>query len=293
MKMKITWKNIQNESSEILASGLYRLTKAEKCKLDEHCHDSYGNYLISGSQLNYIGEGKNLQKRLLQQSKERTSTFYKNYLKLKANNLAIPQNLTVNDFTVRTIKTQIGRKEIEEFGIVNLPANLNRFQKGKRQKYQGEVIKELWFQVNDQVEKLLSQGEKDLMDLKRTNWIDCFAPTCAGLYWIENKKGELIYVGESSNIFDRWSVHSDKTYFSALRRNIGRTFFGFELQTINGKKRYFTEKEDKEISKFLTNAKILTYPVEFGRFELEEFLIRKYRPTLNRKENCKNTGANN
>ena len=284
----MNWKEIQYNSSEILASGLLHLKRAKKQNLGGSYPNSYGNYLISGFNLCYVGEGKNLQKRLIQQSRSGTSTFYKNYKKLKLKNLSTHQNLSIEDFTVQIIETEIGRKEIEEFGIVNLPTNLNRFQKGKRQKFEGSVKKELWSEINGQVEELLKQGEKALKSSKRENWLECSATTCAGLYWIENKMGEVIYIGESSNIFDRWSVHSEKTYFSALRRNIGRTLFGFDLQKINGKKRYFSEPEAKQITKLMRNLKIVVCPVNFGRYELEEYLIRKFKPVLNRKGNMKN-----
>ena len=86
-------------------------------------------------------------------------------------------------------------------------------------------------------------------------------------------------------IKERYNSHSGVTYFSALRRHIGTDVLEFELQARNGKKRYFAESEDKEINIYLHNCKIKAMKVNFGRFELEEYLIRKYRPLLNRKEN--------
>lgn len=281
--MLYNWKDLQVRSSEFLASGLFQLTKSDTNKFGDSFPSSHGNYLINSSKLNYIGEGKNLEKRLRQQSREQTSTFYKNYRKLLEIDSTTPKNLKITHFQVRTLSTSLGRKEIEEFGIVNLPTNLNRFQKGKRDFFPGQKMKiQLWDEVQKNKQNLLIQGEKALFNCFHSSWFECSPPSSAGIYWVESGN-DVIYVGESSNIADRWNVHSQKTYFSALRRNIGRTLFGFELQTVKGRKRYFQEKEDKEITKYLKKAKILTYPVNFGRFELEEFLINKYNPPLNRK----------
>jgi hypothetical protein len=57
------------------------------------------------------------------------------------------------------------------------------------------------------------------------------------------------------------------------------------LQERNGKKKYFIDNHDKEVTKFLRGTLAAFYPVSFGRYELEEFLIKKYRPLLNRKDN--------
>ena len=102
---------------------------------------------------------------------------------------------------------------------------------------------------------------------------------------VKNKNGELIYIGESSNINERFKTHSGRTYFSALRRHIGTEILKFELQEIKGKKRYFSETEDRKVTEFLKTCKATLFPVAFGRYELEEYLIKKHRPLLNRKDN--------
>ena len=78
---KYNWKYCQNNSDLILASGLKILIEKSKTSFDDYYNDEYGNYLISDNsdKWNYIGEAKSLMKRLKQHSKERTSTFYKNY----------------------------------------------------------------------------------------------------------------------------------------------------------------------------------------------------------------------
>ncbi|MGY8808652.1 MAG: GIY-YIG nuclease family protein, partial [Fidelibacterota bacterium] len=98
-------------------------------------------------------------------------------------------------------------------------------------------------------------------------------------------KDGLIYIGESSNIYQRYKTHSGTTYFSALRRHIGTDILNFFLKSKNGRKRYFTDSEDSMVDIYLKKCKISYMKINFGRFELEEYLIRKYHPLLNRKEN--------
>lgn len=43
--------------------------------------------------------------------------------------------------------------------------------------------------------------------------------------------------------------------------------------------------EDKKVTEFLRTCKSTVFPVAFGRYELEEYLIKKHRPLLNRKDN--------
>ncbi len=283
----INWKYCQNNSDLILATGLNLLINNPKASFEGSFDNEYGNYLISdkSNKWNYIGEAKSLSKRLKQHSKEKTSTFYKNYKKFENDFFNYPQRLNVNDFQIRTIRTNIGRKEIEEFGIVNIPAILNKFQKGKRNKYSGKIDLKIWNEIQTNFSSLIEQGEKELLKSKDYNWFSAQIPSNAGLYWVEHTSKGLIYIGESSNIFDRYDTHSGTTYFSALRRHIGENILEFYLQTRNGKKRYFSDIEDIRVTEFLKKCTIKPYAVNFGRYELEEYLIKKHKPLLNRKEN--------
>jgi len=284
---KINWTYCQKNSDLILASGLNILFKATIKDFNSEFSKDYGNYLISdkSKKWNYTGEAKKLATRLKQHSKEKTSTFYKNYKKFEREFRNYPQGLKINQFEIRTVNTNIGRKELEEFGIVNIPSVLNKFQKGKRDVFKQKVDAKIWNNTQNNFQSILEQGEKKLMSLKNYNWFQAEIPSTAGLYWVENKTKGLIYIGESSNIFERYDTHSGKTYFSALRRHIGENILGFKLQTINGRKRYFSDVEDRKITTFLTKCSIKPFPISFGRYELEEYLIKKHNPLLNRKGN--------
>lgn len=280
---KPDWQFCQEHSDEILASGINTLKNGHKYSFSDVQNNNYGNYLISHyDKPYYIGEAKNLKARIKQHSREKTSTFYKNYLKRPSMDYSI---LEINDFDVQILESQIGRKEIEEFGIVNLPTTLNKFQKGKRKRFSGNPSPGLWETIQDNADRLLAEGAGSLLKIKSIPWYDAGVPNNAGLYYAENSQDGLIYIGESSNIYKRYETHSGTTYFSALRRHIGTDILGFELQTRKGKKRYFSDHEDVLINQYLEKCKIKTMAVNMGRFELEEFLIRKHRPLLNRKEN--------
>ncbi|MDR2204968.1 MAG: GIY-YIG nuclease family protein [Flavobacteriaceae bacterium] len=251
------------------------------CDLANINEKNMGNYLISLDEIPYyIGEAKELKNRLKQQFKLNTSTFYKNYKKLLPIKL-----LPIDKFKIQFMLTNIGRKEVEEFGIVNLPTKLNRFQLGKRNKYNIADQDGLWNEVQKNAENLLKEGENEILMSDFRPWFDTKVVGLAGLYLVKDKLGKLIYIGESSDIADRIKTHSGQTYFSALRRHIGTDILGFHLQEKSGKKRYFNEKEDQAVTDFLKTCKSTIFPVSFGRYELEEYLIKKYKPLLNRKDN--------
>ena len=276
----INFSFIQKNSDEILIDGLFTLKNSQSNNVSEITSSETGNYLISNKKTNfYIGEGKNLQKRLRQQFKPETSTFFKTYQKIYGNN-----SLKINDFKVQTINTKIGRKELEEFGIVNLKTSLNKFQLEKRSRFNIQQ-NGLWEEVQNSFEQIISEADHKILTNKFTSWFDCDVKIISGIYIVKNKKDELIYIGESSNINERYKTHSGQTYFSALRRHIGTDILAYQLQEIKGRKRYFTEKEDLEVTKYLKNCNAIFYPINFGRYEIEEFMIKKHRPILNRKEN--------
>jgi predicted GIY-YIG superfamily endonuclease len=281
----IDWHYCQHNSDTILGAGLQRLSSSNFITLDQSVPDKAGNYLISFFNRHYyIGEAKQLRKRLSQQFRAVTSTFYKTYLPL-SKKLSPDREIGIHEFLVQVESTNIGRKELEECGIVNFPTLLNKFQLAKRKRLTGNFQEEIWDQVQNQAPLILENGEKELLNSRSSLWSTVDIPNNPGLYAIEDHNGKLIYIGESSDFITRYKTHSGNTYFSALRRNLGTDIFGFSLIERNGKKRYFETKQDKVITEYLSNCQIKFVVIEFGRFELEEYLIRKYNPLLNRKDN--------
>ncbi len=282
---KITWKSIQNNSDQYLADGLWKLAKSPYRSFSEILDNSFGNYLISHEKNPYyIGESNDINKRLRQQFNPTTSTFYKNYLKyLNENNKAT--SFDIEHFKVQHIQTLIGRKEIEEFGIVNLPTVLNSFQLGKRAIQTIKSFKGIWEELQNSKSELLVEGEKQVLKQSFYGWHDINIPKIAGIYIIAEKGGNIIYIGESSDLNERHSTHSRRTYFSALRRHIATEKLSFELTQRNGKKKYLETDEENAVNDFLRTCSVNFCPVSLGRYELEEYLIRKHKPQLNRKGN--------
>ena len=286
---KLSWDWCQDNSDSILLSGLSILTSSYPCTFDHHFPFDFGNYLISDINENwiYIGESNNLFKRLSQQANPKISTFFKNYEKVKIDHPTLPQDLDLNDFQVKHILCNLGRKELEEFGIVNNPCNLNKFQLGKREHLEGNAISNIWDNIQRHASIILEEGFQAISQIDFVPWNKASPKEKAGIYWIEHPEDGLIYIGESSNIAERYKAHSKTTYFSAFRRNAAENKLGFTLKKKKNKKRYLSPGEELFLDEYISQCLIKTLPVTFGRFELEQYLITLKQPTLNRKGKSK------
>ena len=221
------WKTAQFSADDLLAEGLYALLSASKSKT--HLQGA-GNYLVSlADRPMYVGEAKDCRKRLAQQLDERLSTFYKNYRGLGSNPIH-----PINFFSIQVIPVAFGRKEIEEFGIVNLPTQLNRFQLEKRTIQPTANSTERWIRLQELSADLLTQGATRCEEIDFRPWAVATAPDSSGLYLIRSPQGEIIYVGESSGIKARFRTHGTRTYFSAVRRNLGVDLLGSVDKLVDG-----------------------------------------------------------
>jgi hypothetical protein len=122
----LDWDRCQRDSDQILAEGLLFLMSQQGVESNQVTSGAAGNYLISlKDEIVYVGEAKNLASRVRQQFVAKTSTFYKTYVK------RVAESAPIGAFRVRCMATAVGRKEIEEFGMVNAGCSLNKFQRGK------------------------------------------------------------------------------------------------------------------------------------------------------------------
>lgn len=273
------WRAVQAKSDSLLSEGIFRLLQAPAASPASVREAWPGNYLISrDSNPLYIGEASSLAARIKVQFDEKRSTFYKNYLKIN-----LECGVEITEFQLRIVETRIGRKEIEDFGIVNLGTSLNRFQLGKRQPAAMAAGCANWDALQDRAAELIPAGADLCLEQSFQPWRSGRTDATAGIYLIKDPDGQIIYVGESSDIFVRYQTHSGTTYFLAVRRNLGCDILGYTLQARNGKKRYFDDHEDQAVSDYLGGCSIAFCPVTLGRYEVEEFLIRKLRPVLNRR----------
>ena len=281
MNSSINWDFVQEHANQILAEGIYYLRQRSASMADLIAVEKPGNYLISlDGRPRYIGEGINVSRRLKTQFDTKLSTFYKTYLK---RNSEAPRDL--QEFRIQAMPTAIGRKEIEDFGIVNIPADLNKFQQNKRPKIAPAYTDDMWRLVQEVWENLLAQGAERYFEQPRVPWFEATPPDVAGLYglWAVGDPAPL-YIGESSELANRYKSHSTNTYISALRRHVGTELLGFTLKGKYGKKnRAFTDEEDKFLNEFLSRCEYSWLPVGLGRYEVEGHLIQMELPILNRK----------
>lgn len=276
------WSICQERADEILAEGLFFLSSQPCLSYSEVQSNKPGVYLILLDGIaQYIGEGKNLQLRLRQQFHSEKSTFYKNFCE------STSSFCNIEEFQVQFIEVAFGRKELEEFGMVNAKTLLNKFHNGKRLLREKATQFHSWQQVQAGSTQILEEGEKVLIRQPSSSWESAKVLCQPGIYTVQARDfNEALYIGESSDLNKRIrNAHSKSTYFSALRRHIATELLEFNLQSRNGRKKYLSVEEDNEVSSFLNACQLSMLPIAIGRLELEEMLIRKHRPVLNRKGN--------
>lgn len=281
MTSSITWEFVQEHANRILAEGIHHLRSQPFIRPNEVMQEGPGNYLISLDGVPvYIGEATDVRQRLKTQFDAKRSTFYKTFL---ASAPDIPRD--IDDFRVQTMTTGFGRKEIEDFGIVNVPTHLNKFQKNKRPVIEPSYGSEMWGLVQKARNDLLAEGAERYMARPRVPWFEATPPDAPGLYGLWRDGDETpLYVGESSELAGRYKAHSTYTYISALRRHVGSVILGLELKDKSGKKnRAFTEADDRKVDGYLERSLYSWMEVGLGRYEVEDHLIQTELPVLNRK----------
>jgi len=282
------WEECQSNSDQILAAGLETLLTADLNTIGEAAQSGTGIYLFyTDEEYLYIGETLDLRKRLAQHLRpSEKSVFMKNYRDYLQGTQTLPGIDIEETFTIAqknvyydAISVSFGRKELEEYGIINLPAVLNRFQiKARRYTRRKEVDLELWSECQRMTETLLCEGGQILFAQSSNFWSDTQPPNLPGIYLVINEE-EPVYIGETTNLFERYKTHSTDTYFSALRKNVGRTLFNAEFI----KPKRFAANVDRQIDVFLSECTYQFFAVQLGRRELEEILINKFQPKFNRK----------
>jgi len=217
------WRAVQAKSDSLLSEGIFRLLQAPAASPASVREAWPGNYLISrDSNPLYIGEASSLAARIKVQFDEKRSTFYKNYLKIN-----LECGVEITEFQLRIVETRIGRKEIEDFGIVNLGTSLNRFQLGKRQPAAMAAGCANWDALQDRAAELIPAGADLCLEQSFQPWRSGRTDATAGIYLIKDPDGRIIYVGESSDIFVRYQTSSSgikRTAARPISRQCGATW---------------------------------------------------------------------
>ena len=281
---------VKKEISGILNGGLELLKKSNEAQITG---EKAGNYIISVSDVSYTGQSIDVNARLKDHLMKRTTVYTKFKNKLGKDPEAI-------GFETRQLAVSIGRKELEEFTIVNLPTELNISKKKAYEKFSGAPDVAMWQNIQKSKEKLLEKMKQEIDSIpfipwhKAANTIEDFKDI-GGIYIIKNHKGRILYVGESSKLHERYERHSNTTRFSIFRRYVATKELNLELKTrkdlgikirtginkgkdSNDKKAwYLSDCDNKKVDEYTADCQIKLIAVPFGRFELEEYLIKSYK----------------
>ena len=133
--------------------------------------------------------------------------------------------------------------------------------------------------IKDKYEKKIFSKENREKILLTIEWKNQFT-TKPGVYIIFEKR-KIIYVGESGSLCGRMN-DLRRTVNHTFRRTIGAVRFsnivGFQKAT---SKKKFPAHVEQLVTKYICGLKIAVLPIEFGRKEIEEYLILKYQPLCN------------
>lgn len=136
---------------------------------------------------------------------------------------------------------------------------------------------------NSDLLTLLQNAEKELLHnekikFQRTNEWRKVIPSFSGVYALYEKNEEtfsLLYIGETGNLRDRMSDIC-RTFNHTFRRTLGHKIFN----AIKTKSKFDSETE-KLLDNFFDEKLYLTFlKVNFGRTEIESYLITKYQTEL-------------
>jgi len=131
-----------------------------------------------------------------------------------------------------------------------------------------------WEQIQQKATQLTELGEVRLLAMPLIPWDKVELVAEAGVYWIQHPKYG-VYIGQTRNFRQRFGRHD--RYSSAFRTNLGK-IMGFVKQNNR-----FSPEEVLLLNNSIQQCQLRFMPVAFGRLELEEHLIKKYQPALNRK----------
>src|SRR5690606_33951117 len=114
----------------------------------------------------------------------------------------------IDKFKIQHISTNIGRKEVEEFGIMNLPTRLNAFQLIKRNICAIADQKGLWNEMQQYAVELLKEAESIIINSNSSTWKYVHLIRSESINYVKNQLNMLIYIGESSDVGERITTHN-------------------------------------------------------------------------------------
>jgi hypothetical protein len=144
-----------------------------------------------------------------------------------------------------------------------------------------------WEEIQNDAENLVKDGYQKLTDSQLFDWSRISKiPQEAGVSAIYKGK-ELLYVGESENIYNKFAKHYNNPNSKAVfRRNLAEVKLGIPFKKNEKGKKVSTLPEAEIIAKteeYIKSCCFRYLIVELGRTELKEYIIKRYSPVLNKK----------
>lgn len=137
-----------------------------------------------------------------------------------------------------------------------------------------------YFIAEQDLQKLFAKAEQQLFSSERikfqkeTKWRVEKILSKSGVYALF-EKDKLVYIGETGNLQDRMG-DLNRTVNHSFRKQLGATRFGGIKS-----KRKFADEVEKLLDDFFSEHLYVSFiPVNFGRLEIETFLIDKHQAQL-------------
>lgn len=138
-----------------------------------------------------------------------------------------------------------------------------------------------WRSIQQSAELILRDAFDEFSHIVYKPFLNQPALNCPAIYSIKNRNGNIIYIGQEVIHCIKMSKRSyGSTGTSILKRKIG-LIMGFKLVLKNGKTRYLSLNDERQVDVYLQNCMIGVMPVQFGLMETESYLKNKYNPVLN------------
>ena len=265
------WDIVQLNSDKLLAEGLHRLMISESRPGEEDLPDDAGNYVfLDGENALFAGEAGNLQRRISAQLDEGKSRFYKRYLQSSPDEVR-----PLSEMTLRYIPVVIGRKELEEYVIVNLGSGLNREPSANYWLSVRAGVHDFWDRIQKKAADLLNDGSSACLEAEPVRWRNRSVLSTAGVFIIRNRNDEIIRICEAANLAADLKVAESDSHTSDLRYAIGTDQLGFQAVLSSEGRRGFQPNEEEDISRYLHRCTIAQSTVGFGRLEIANALSRQ------------------
>lgn len=133
----------------------------------------------------------------------------------------------------------------------------------------------------NELNSLLTKAETKLFNSPRIkfkkckNWRNKNVPNESGIYAIFENNDALIYIGESGNLKER---------MNEINRTVNHSFrkqFGYLRYNGIKSKKKFAENVEIQLDEYFSNNLYVSFlPINFGRLEIETYLISKYQEKI-------------